>query len=242
MIQHKRVLAVIAARAGSKGLPGKNLRSLCGKPLIAWTIEQALSSPSITKTIVSTDGLQIAEISRQHGADVPFLRPDSLASDYATSADVMLHAMKYMADQGEEFDILLLLEPTSPLRRTGDIEHLLGVFLNDFDKFDSVISIAKTSIHPSHVKKIHGNYLERFSADIRVSSSGRRQDYEPAYFPFGGMYAVKTMSFRENPTFYGQTLGYYEIEECQAYEVDAYHDFLAVESIMSNLGFTGEGG
>ena len=112
------VLAVITARGGSKGVPGKNLRPLAGKPLLSWTVEAALCAKCVTRTIVSTDAPEIADVAVKAGAEAPFLRPAELASDTASSADVVVHAL----EQCPGYDYVLLLQPTSPLRTADDID------------------------------------------------------------------------------------------------------------------------
>jgi CMP-N-acetylneuraminic acid synthetase len=118
MINGKRVLAVVPARGGSKGLPGKNIRMICGKPLIDWTIQAALKSRFIDELIVSTDSPEIADIAAKAGASVPFLRPAGLATDTSPTIDVVEHVLEHFRAASESFDYLVLLEPTSPLRRT----------------------------------------------------------------------------------------------------------------------------
>lgn len=122
MIKGKRVLGLVPARGGSKGLPGKNLRLMCGKPLIGWTIEQGMASKYIDRLVVSSDSTEIAKIALKHGAEVPYLRPPELASDTASSASVILHALDYLACQEDFYDLIVLLEPTSPLRDVSDID------------------------------------------------------------------------------------------------------------------------
>src|SRR3954471_6574844 len=114
MIDGKAVLALIPARAGSKSLPGKNLRPLCGKPLVAWSIAAAHGSRYVDETAVSTDGDDIARVAAEHGAHVPFPRRAEIASDAASMLAVARHALEHYAREGRRFDILVLLEPTSP--------------------------------------------------------------------------------------------------------------------------------
>lgn len=121
MFNDKKFIAVIPARGGSKGLPGKNIKELCGKPLIVYTIETALKSKIFDKVIVSTDSLEIAEIAKKAGAEIPFLRPKELATDTADSMDVLIHAIKFLEEKGEKFDYIMKLQPTSPLRTEEDI-------------------------------------------------------------------------------------------------------------------------
>lgn len=126
-----KVLAIIPARGGSKGIPRKNIYPICGKPLICYSIEPALEAVNmgiIDRLIVSTDDKEIAEISKQAGADVPFLRPDYLSNDKAKSVDFMIHAYEFFKQKGEEYDTILLLQPTSPQRTLEDIEESINLF------------------------------------------------------------------------------------------------------------------
>jgi len=122
MYKDKKILALIPARGGSKGLPRKNIKPLLGKPLIAWTIEQSLASKYLDKVVVSTEDKEIAEISKKYGAEVPFIRPKELAKDDTPSIDVVLHAIDFL-EKKELFNIIVLLQPTSPLRTISDIDN-----------------------------------------------------------------------------------------------------------------------
>jgi len=125
MIEGKRVIGIIPARGGSKGIPGKNIRPVAGKPLIVWSIESAKKSVFLDHVIVSTDNERIAEISEHAGAGVPFVRPAELATDTARSVDVLLHAADWFAERGQRYDIIVCLQPTSPLRTAMDIDNAL---------------------------------------------------------------------------------------------------------------------
>lgn len=231
MISENSVIAIITARGGSKGLPGKNLKELCGKPLIAWTIEKALKSKYLDKVIVSTENDEIAEISKEYGADVPFMRPEKLATDTASSIDVVVHALEYFKDEhGQLFDYVVLLEPTSPLREDNDIDDMLEKLNNKRYEFDSVISIGKVSEHPSIVKRIKENNIEPYCTELLQTS--RRQDNDLAFFPYGVAYIVKTSSLYDEKTFYTKRCTYYTIKRYQNYEIDDVYDFLCVENVM----------
>ena len=142
MINGKTVIAIIPARGGSKGLPGKNIKPLCGKPLIAWSIEAGLASQYIDEVMVSTDSEEIANIAREFGASVPFLRPVELASDTATTLDAVKHVIEYYENEcNRYFDYIVLLEPTSPLREKDDLDMMLEkISLIDAD-FDAIVSL-----------------------------------------------------------------------------------------------------
>lgn len=146
MLKKKRVLALIPARGGSKRLPRKNILPLNGVPLIAWTIKAAQNSNYIDETIVSTDDDELAEVAKNMGASVPFKRPDHLASDNATSHSVIEHCLEYCKSEGENFDILVLLQPTSPLRSAVHIDAAIEVYLDKHAR--SVISVCECDHSP----------------------------------------------------------------------------------------------
>ena len=145
------ILAIIPARGGSVRLPRKNILPFAGKPLIAWSIEVALSSKFISKVVVSTDDCEIADISRNYGADVPFLRPAELASNTATTIDVIIHAVNYFQSRGENYDYVALLQPTSPLRKKSHIDEAIGLLKEKHA--DGVISVCKLK-HPIEYWKV----------------------------------------------------------------------------------------
>jgi len=230
--KNKSFLAIVPARGGSKGLPGKNIKELCGKPLIAWSIETGLKSKYLDELVVSTDYQNIADIAKQYGASVPFLRPNCLASDTATSFDAIKHTIDYYKDElSKEFDYIVLLEPTSPLREVDDIDNMISKIVCNEEKFDSIVSMGEVHEHPSIMKKIvNKDYLNNYCEELELKS--RRQDNDEAYFPYGVAYIVKMNSFLEEKTFYTKRNTFFEIKRYQCYEIDDIYDFLAVENIM----------
>jgi len=232
MINNKRVLAIIPARGGSKGLPRKNIKMLNGKPLIGWTIEQGLSTTEIDTVVVSTDSEEIAEISRSLGAEVPFLRPSVLATDTATSISVVEHCIEFYKNElNQEFDIIVLLEATSPLREVNDLSRMLIKFVDQYDQCDAVISVGEVSEHPSIVKKINNNgFLVSILSE--TESVTRRQDNSVVYFPYCVAYIVKREVLLETQSFYPVKALPYLINRYQCYEIDDIYDFLAIENIM----------
>lgn len=141
MYKGKKVLAIIPARGGSKGLPGKNIKEIAGLPLIAWTIKNAKASDIIDNVIVSTDCEEIARVSLGFGASVPFLRPSELALDSSPSVDAITYTIKELSKQGESYDVVALLEPTSPLRKKEDLNNALSLFIDDYKNYNSVCSM-----------------------------------------------------------------------------------------------------
>ena len=216
---------------GSKGLPGKNSKLLHGKPLIAWTIEQALASHSLDEVIVSTDSLEIAEISKAAGAKVPFIRPAHLASDECPSIDVIEHALEWMSEyEKKEFHYTALLEPTSPLREKDDIDNMLLLLDSNEKDFDGVVSLGLAHHHPSILKRLDGSAVRNFSKHL--TASNRRQDDELLFFPFGVAYILKTDSLRAERTFYAHRSLGYRLKRYQEYEIDDVYDFMCVEKVM----------
>jgi CMP-N,N'-diacetyllegionaminic acid synthase len=228
MINNRTAIGIITARAGSKGLPGKNTRLLCGKPLINWTIEKALRSRHLDLVVVSTDGDEIADIARIAGAEVPFLRPAELATDTASSYDVIRHALAHYAPRC--FDYTVLLEPTSPLREDDDVDRVLKALDEEFDRFDSIVTLGQVHEHPSIMKKLQDRAVKPFVQNLVMA--GRRQDAEPAYFPYGVAYAAKTDVLLVENTFYTKRCMGFPIQRYQNYEIDDLQDFLCVEAVM----------
>ncbi|HIP49651.1 MAG TPA: acylneuraminate cytidylyltransferase family protein [Lutibacter sp.] len=232
MFNGKTFLAIIPARGGSKGLPGKNIKVLCGKPLIAWSIEAGLKSKYIDEVMVTTDSQEIADIAQKYGANVPFLRPKELATDTATTFDVIKHTISFYKEKlKKEFDYIVLLEPTSPLREKDDIDNMIKKIVSNETYFDSIVSIGEVHEHPSIMKKIvQQEHLESYCKELEMKS--RRQDNHPAYFPYGVAYIVKTSTLLEEKTFYSKRNTFYKIKRYQCYEIDDIYDFLAIENIM----------
>jgi CMP-N,N'-diacetyllegionaminic acid synthase len=231
MINQRRVIAIIPARGGSKGVPQKNIKMICGKPLIVWTIEKALKSRFIDELIVSTDDDEIAHISAAAGASVPFRRPAELATDTAPTMAAIDHALDYFrAARDMTFEYVVLLEPTSPLREDDDIDRMLEQLEANAADYDSIISVGEVAEHPSIVKRLVGGSLAPFCPELQTTT--RRQDNEAAYFPYAVGYIAKTSSLAAERTFYGKRAAHYRIKRYQNYEIDDLYDFLAVASVM----------
>lgn len=231
MIQGKRVLAIIPARGGSKGLPGKNIRPMCGKPLIVWSIEKGKLSKYVDELLVTTDSQEIASVAKAAGAYVPFLRPPELSTDHSTTYDAIRHALAFLDErEGKRFDYVVLLEPTSPLREDDDVDRMLEHLVGNAAEFDSIISVGEVDEHPSIVKRLKGLRLEPFCPELPQTK--RRQDNEPAFFPFGVAYIAKTDVLLSEDTFYSKRSTYFKIKRYQNYEIDDIYGFLCAESVM----------
>ncbi len=236
MYKNKTFLAIIPARGGSRGLPGKNIKELCGKPLIAWSIESGLKSKYIDEVIVSTDYKTIADIAKEYGSSVPFLRPGHLASDTATSFDVVKHAVDFYKDElGKEFDCIVLLEPTSPLRTTQDIDMAIKLLLSS--SATSVVGICKTEEkNPAFLVHMdQSNYISGYeNEDMRIL---RRQDVKNIYFFEGSIYISYIKTYLYKQTFYHESTIGFEFTKYKSLEIDDMADFIMVEAMMKSKGY-----
>lgn len=232
---NKKYLAVIPARGGSKGIPQKNIKEMNGKPLIAYTIEaanKAIEMGALAKCIVSTDSEEIAQVSRQYGADVPFLRPDYLASDTAKSVDVVLHALSYLEEQGEKYDAVITLQPTSPMRTVEDL--VGGMTLYDENDTDSVIAVYED------VKANGFNYYRMGPgsaglAEHKEHNTGiRRQEMKPMYVRNGALYISSVQLLRERKIIIGDVPLLYVMPKERSIDVDSLQDFEYIEFLMKN--------
>jgi len=227
-----KVLCLVTARGGSKGLPGKNIRPLLGKPLIAWSIEAGLRAPSADELLVSTDDEGIAQAAQAAGARVPFIRPAELSGDDASSVDVVMHAIDWLEATGEYFDVVVLLEPTSPLRESVDVEAALDLMV--CQRASAVVSVCRAeSIHPAYMyRRDAGARLQPY---LDYHPTGlRRQDIEPLYFLEGSVYASKIDVLRTRRSFYHEDSVGYEVPRWKSLEIDELNDFLMVEAMLKH--------
>jgi N-acylneuraminate cytidylyltransferase len=226
VIDGRRILAVIPARGGSKGLPGKNIRPLCGKPLIGWTIDAASSTREIDATVVSTDDDEIARIAQACGATVPFRRPAEISDDRASSLDVVMHAVEQLPG----FDIVILLQPTSPLRGCADIREAVQLF----HRFDakSVASVCEVDEHPLWMYRVGTDHrlLPLLEIDERPS---RRQDLPSVYRLNGAVYIVDLGWARRKNTFVSDETLAYVMPRARSIDIDTEADFLIAEHMMN---------
>jgi CMP-N,N'-diacetyllegionaminic acid synthase len=228
MIGSMRVLALIPARGGSKGVPGKNIRPVGGRPLLAWTIAAAQASAYVDLTILSSDDPAIIEVAREYGCDVPFQRPAELATDTATSVDVALDAVERIPG----YDILVLLQPTSPLRTATDIDAALDLLVQT--GASGCASVCEVSDHPwlTFGRDAAGR-LSAFCA-LPEGVSLRRQDLPPAYVLNGAVYAIRTDKLKERRAFFepDQTVSLVMPIE-KSLDVDTWDDIRLVDEILS---------
>ncbi|WP_297623642.1 acylneuraminate cytidylyltransferase family protein [uncultured Rikenella sp.] len=224
-----KLLVIIPARGGSKGLPGKNIRPLCGKPLIGWTIDAARGIVPDKDICVSTDSVEIANTVKNYGLEVPFLRPKELATDTATTNDVLVHALNFYQQQGREYDAILLLQPTSPLRTAAQVHEALALY-ETHPGIDMVVSVKK-----SHAAAVisHENE-EGWLIPTLNTHSGPRQQITSYYEYNGAIYIINPISLQKKgiPNF-TKRLKYVMSEET-SYDIDSLTDWQIVEHFMRN--------
>jgi CMP-N-acetylneuraminic acid synthetase len=232
MYKNKKILALIPARGGSKGLPGKNLIKLMGKPLIAWTIGQAIASRYIDRVVVSTESKEIAAVAKKYGAEIPFMRPGELATDKAGSMDVIFHAIGFFKARKINYDYLVFLEPTSPLRGDSDLDKAIKTLICNSSTADSLVSVGEIKLESPYIAKtIDKGYVAPL---IRKDAKKifQRQQLSKTYFPYGVIYASKVDALLEKRTFYNdRTIPYY-IERWQNYEIDDIYDLRCIEAVL----------
>ena len=227
-----KVLGVIPARGGSKGVPRKNIKELAGKPLIQYTIEEAQKVASITELIVSTEDEEIATISQQLGAKVPFLRPEALAGDKVPTIEVLIDILKRYKEEGQEFDCLCLLQPTTPFTKHKDIEEAISIF--KASSSDSLLSVLEVphEYNPHWVfKPRENNQLEIATGEKEIIT--RRQELPKAYIRSGDIYLTKTQIVLEG-SIYGKSISYYEMPDCPHINIDTLEDWRKAEEIASS--------
>jgi CMP-N,N'-diacetyllegionaminic acid synthase len=240
MYKESSILAIIPARGGSKGLPNKNILEIYGQPLISWTLASAEESELIDRVFVSTDSEEIANVSADYGADIPFLRPVAISRDESPSYELIIHALDEFALRGEAFEYVALLEPTSPLRKKGDLDKAIRKCI-DNTAADALISFGSVHTeHPAIVIKLDKRGVVVPYVDD-TPTIYQRQQADEAYFPYGVIYISKVSKFRETKSFYILSTIGYEIERWQNYEIDDEYDFACVETIMK-LKFSQFGG
>jgi CMP-N,N'-diacetyllegionaminic acid synthase len=221
------MIAIITARGGSKGLPRKNVLPFCGKPLIAHTIDAAKNSQAIDRIIVSTDDEEIAAVSREYGAEVPFIRPASLASDTAGSREVLLHALGFLENQHATIESFCLLQPTSPLRTAEDIDGAFTTFQGKCA--DSVLSVTPFEHPVQWAVEMQDNGIIR---PREKEKNGRRQDMVEYYRPNGAIYMFRTDFFKDSTGYFGPSSYGYIMPPERSVDIDTPLDFLIAQTTL----------
>jgi CMP-N-acetylneuraminic acid synthetase len=217
-------LALIPARGGSKGIPRKNIREIAGKPLVAWTIEGALSANGVERVVVSTDDEEIAAVAREWGADVPFLRPAELATDETPGIAPVLHAMEQLT----EYEDVLLLQPTSPLRRREEIEALLSLARREGAQ--SIVSVVEVRDHPSWMFRMADD--GRLESYAQAAEAARRQDLPILYSLNGAMYWIRTEWLQRERRLVGPWTRGFVMDAASSVDIDSMLDWRLAEILL----------
>ena len=227
----KHTLGLITARGGSKGIPNKNIVSVAGKPLIAWTIEAAIKS-HLDRVIVSTDDDEIAEVSKSWGAEVPFMRPKKLAEDDSPHMDVVISAIQWLANN-EDYrpEYVLLLQPTSPLRSVADINDAINLATKK--KADGIVSVSESSVHPYLTKQIteDGTLMDFLEKPKGYLS---RQTFPIVYVLNGAIFLAKREVLLEKETWYTEKTYAYVMPPERSIDIDTYWDLHLANLILKD--------
>lgn len=228
MIDNKSVIAIITARGGSKGLPGKNTMVVGEKPLIAWTIEAAQNTQLVDRLILSSDDNEIISIANQFSCESPFKRPDELATDEASIYDVIIHALDAIE---ESYDFVVLLQPTSPLRTAEDIDECIK--LCHQSNTPSCVAMCETPKSPHWMYQLDNTKRITPILDGK-SQNSRRQDLPAAYVVNGAVYVARTDWFRENKTFIDAETCAYIMPYERSIDIDSAWDMKLLQFIIEN--------
>ena len=232
MIGNRRLLAIITARGGSKRLVRKNVLQIAGKSLIAWSIEAGLQSKYVDRVVVSTDDEEIAEISRYHGADIPFMRPLELANDTASSTDVLRHSVRTLEASGDGYEYLLHLQPTSPLRTARHIDEAVELLIQK--EANAVIGVTEIG----HPIEWASTLPENLSMDGFVSKKNqekRFQDFPQRYCINGAIYLCKVDSImKEDGVFFKKGSYAYKMDQMVSVDIDTQKDFMVAETLIKH--------
>ncbi|MCR9183530.1 MAG: acylneuraminate cytidylyltransferase family protein [Flavobacteriaceae bacterium] len=229
------ILAIIPARGGSKGIPGKNIKPLGGMPLLHYTVEAARESTMLSRVILSSDDSEIITVARALGLEVPFVRPAHLATDRSGSLEVVQHALTFFKEMGEPFDAVCLLQPTTPFREKESIDKAIQQFIEK--EYDSLVS----------VREVPAEYNPHwvFEADekgcLHIATGEkelikRRQDLPKAYFRDGSIYLMKSEVILEQNSLYGKAMGFVVSEGKRYVNLDTLEDWEFGEVILKIIG------
>lgn len=231
MYEEKHILALIPARGGSKGIPGKNIKEFNGRPLIAYTIAAARGSGYVDTVVVTTDSAEIAEIAERYGAEVPFLRPPELARDTSKTIDAVVHARDAMEALGRLHDVIVLLQPTSPLRRAEEIDAAVETFFSHGGL--GLASVSEVSENPVLTRRIDKSGV--MHPILPISSTVRRQDMPQFWHVDGAIYINRADDLTPETSLNDNPIAFV-MPKLRASDIDNIEDFLRAEEILSELG------
>ena len=226
----KKILAIIPARGGSKGIKNKNIKKIFNKPLIYWTIKEAKKNRNISKIIVSTDSNKIKKISLKYNVSVPFLRPRNISNDNSSDYALISHAINFFKKKKIFFEYVLLLQPTSPLRSSEDINKFIKYAISNNVK--TLVSFAKVkSEHPNFLFKFNKGSIYRYS-NQKKSIDTIRQKIKDLYYPEGSIFFSKISTYLKYKTFYNKETKPYFLPKWKSFEIDDIEDFKFVEQLL----------
>ncbi len=223
------ILALIPARGGSKGVPRKNIKEMLGKPLLAWTIEEAKRSKHISRIVLSTDDEEIASVGREWGADVPFMRPQELAEDYTPDHPVFVHALDWLrVNEGYEPDLVLHLRVNSALRTAEDIDRGIELMLRNMDA-DAVRAVTKAPLHPLKSYRLEGDKLLPFVPEevhgIKEPFNLPWQSLPKAFTTGGYLTVLKPSTILEKGSMSGEHMLGFEVDPENVVDIDTHEQF-----------------
>jgi CMP-N,N'-diacetyllegionaminic acid synthase len=233
-LEHRNIVGMINARGGSKGIPRKNIRPLLGKPLIAWSIEVARQVRYIKRVLVSTEDEEIAAIARDYGAEIPFMRPAELARDTSLQFDTIRYNVERLEAEGDPIDIVVLLQPTSPLRTAGDVEGCLELMAAA--NADTVITIAELHrFHPMGIwRTADGTRLEPYQTTEPAGFN--RQTMAPLYWRTGSVYVMRRDVIVDKGALYGDSVHGYIVNEPRSwFNIDSDFDWQLTEAWLRHV-------
>lgn len=231
-----KILAVIPARGGSKGLPGKNIIQLGGKPLIAHSIEVAKESKLIQRIITTTDDMEIADVAKSYGAEIPFIRPSELALDDTPPEPVLKHAIEFL-EQKEDYkpDIIVWLEPPYPIRTAEEVDEAIQMFIDD-PEADSLRAVCRPFQNPYKMWVLEGKYLKPLiNQDREVFHTGPRQNIRDVYWQNTHIFLLRYDTIMKGGNFYGDKILPYILNEDRFIDIDSKFDLELAEMIMGKM-------
>jgi CMP-N,N'-diacetyllegionaminic acid synthase len=223
-----KILGIIPARGGSKGVPGKNIKFLGGKPLLAYTAERALDSKLLSRVVLTTDDQKIANLGKSLGLEVPFLRPPELALDSSPTLPVIQHVLDYYRLMGEEFEAICLLEVTSPFRKSDLIDSAVKEFIDSAaDALVTVLPIPDTYNPHWAFESDHNGFLKIATGEEKIIP--RRQELPKTYFRDGSIYLTKVPTIMRG-SLYGERLAFLENDPVNYINIDTHQDWSDAET------------
>lgn len=229
-----KILGLIPARGGSKGIPGKNIKPLQGKPLLGYTLDSARKSSLLSRVILSSDDPEILQVAQQIGLETPFIRPSDLAADASPTLPVIIHALNFFAEKGEEFDAVCLLQVTTPFRRKGLIDEAIQKFIET--QADALVSVLPVphEFNPHWIFEPNSDGLLSISTGEKKIIP-RRQDLPPAYFRDGSIYLTKTSVLLNQNSLYGEKLAFILGDKESYVNLDTMSDWEKAEDLVKKL-------